>query len=45
MCSSAGRSTPALGEQRRVVGVEEPAHGEERPRAAALEDVRRLGAP
>ena len=32
-------------EQRRVVGVEEPAHGEERPRAAAREDVRRLRAP
>ena len=44
MCSSAGSSTPALGEQRRVVGVEEPAHGEERPGAAAGEDVRGLGA-
>ena len=31
-------------EQRRVVGVEEPAHGEQRAGAAALEDVRRLGA-
>ena len=39
-----GKGHARVGEQGGVVGIEEPAHGEERPGAAAVEDVRRLGA-
>ena len=40
-----GQRDAGAREQRRVVGVEEPAHREQHAGAAAREDVRRLGAP
>ena len=43
-CARARRASTPLREQRGIVGVEEPAHGEQHPRAAAREDVRRFGA-